>query len=66
VVTNFPIHGDFEITVGFEILQEPEPARAGKPQTRFTMGVGLDRPGVNSATLSRAWSQAARPSFSRG
>jgi serine/threonine protein kinase len=47
------VQGDFEITVGFEVLQEPEPAAARERQTRFTLDVALDRPGLNAATLSR-------------
>jgi hypothetical protein len=51
--TTFGVKGDFEITVGFEILREPEPAVAGKRQTRFTLSILLDREGFNEAALSR-------------
>jgi hypothetical protein len=47
------VKGDFEITVQFDILHEPERATAGKQQTRFTVDAVLDRPGNNVATLSR-------------
>jgi serine/threonine protein kinase len=56
---NIPLvaRGDFEITVRFEILQEPDPDKAGAQQTRATLDAVLDRagelPGSNVATLSR-------------
>jgi hypothetical protein len=43
VVTTFGIKGDFEITVGYEILHEPAQAEAGS-QTRFAITVSLDKP----------------------
>jgi hypothetical protein len=52
VITRFAVKGDFEITVGFEILQEPDPADSPR-QTRFTLFVPLDAPGADRATLSR-------------
>ncbi|HKI36101.1 MAG TPA: protein kinase [Gemmataceae bacterium] len=45
--------GDFEITLGFEILQEPEPADAGTQQTLFSLDVVLDAPGDTVATIGR-------------
>ncbi len=51
VMTTFPIKGDFEITVSYEVLQEPRPAESPK-QTRFSLGVLLDTPRLNMATLS--------------
>jgi hypothetical protein len=51
------VKGDFEITVNFEILDEPGRLSAGPGQTRITLDAVLDRPGVmqqsNVATLSR-------------
>ncbi len=34
-----PLQGDFETTVNFEVLHEPEPADTGKPPTRLLMMV---------------------------
>jgi len=53
LATGIRVKGDFEITVGFEILQEPKPAGGRDKQTRFTLDVVLDRPGLNAASLSR-------------
>jgi serine/threonine protein kinase len=51
------VRGDFEVTVNFEILKEPEPALAETTQTRFTLDAVLNRagalPGSNVATFSR-------------
>jgi hypothetical protein len=43
ILSGFGVRGDFEITVRYEILQEPEPKDAG-PQTRFAVTLRLDRP----------------------
>src|SRR5262249_15620420 len=43
VGSHFGIQGDFEITVRYEILKEPEPADSGV-QTRFAIAVTLDKP----------------------
>ncbi len=51
--TSMPVKGDFEVTVGYEILTEPSPADAGKDQTRFTLDVVLVGPQSDAATLSR-------------
>jgi hypothetical protein len=53
VVAPFTITGDFEITIGFEILAEPEPGNT-ETGTRLTLGIALDTPQKNLATLSRA------------
>jgi serine/threonine protein kinase/WD40 repeat protein len=45
--------GDFEITVGFEILQEPQPAAAPTQQTLFSLDAVLDAPGSTLATIAR-------------
>jgi serine/threonine protein kinase len=47
------VKGDFEITVRFEILQEPEPQDAGFPQTRLSLDVAVDRAHNSVAALSR-------------
>jgi hypothetical protein len=48
------VRGDFEFTVRFEVLQAPTAAEAGPEGTRFTLGVLLERPGLNTASLSWA------------
>jgi hypothetical protein len=57
LASTFGVKGDFEITVAFEILHEtpPAPPTPGGPdrQTRFTLGVPLDREGFNMTTFSR-------------
>jgi hypothetical protein len=60
--STFGVKGDFEITVGFEILQEVPPADP-KAQTRFTVAVPLDRPGFNIATLSHRVQAAGGTQF---
>lgn len=54
------VQGDFAITASYEILQAPEPAvllRKVGPgldkQTRFTVDIVLDKPGLNAASFSR-------------
>jgi serine/threonine protein kinase len=53
VTVGIAVPGDFEITVGFEILQEPEPPDANKHQTRLTLNAIPDSPEGDIATLSR-------------
>jgi RNA polymerase sigma-70 factor (ECF subfamily) len=53
VACNLPVKGDFEITVGFEVLQESEAADAVKV-SRLSLVVNLDRPNWNMAALSRS------------
>lgn len=54
VATGFGVGGDFEITVRYEILQEPEPEDAAD-QTRVALVVVLDKPNPNQylASLNR-------------
>jgi hypothetical protein len=47
------VKGDFEITVSYEILQEPEPEDAGLPQTRISLDLGVDRATNTVTVLSR-------------
>jgi serine/threonine protein kinase len=47
------VRGDFDITVSYEILQEPEQADAGTDTTRFSLDAGLDRSRDSVATISR-------------
>jgi hypothetical protein len=64
VGTKVPFHGDFEVTVSFEILEEPDPAETGpKPGTRFSLGVELDTPQRNVASMSRGIGPGAGPQF---
>ena len=53
VETLIDVGGDFEITVTFEVLAEPAPAGGKDKQTRFTLDIVLDKPGLNAASLSR-------------
>src|SRR5439155_13565311 len=53
VETHLAVKGNFEITVKYEILKEPEPAGGRDKQTRFTLDIVLDKPGLNAASLSR-------------
>jgi hypothetical protein len=58
IVTGFGVKGDFEITLSFEILRDPDPATVGKTGTRLSLAVTLDTPLVDTpkaevATLSR-------------
>src|ERR1019366_6626007 len=49
-----PVKGDFEITMSFEILKEPDPIDAGKKYgTRVSLGAYLDTPEKNEVSLSR-------------
>jgi hypothetical protein len=54
VVTHLAVHGDFEMTVRFEILQEPTPADAGT-RTRVSVEIMLDKPHAwhNMASITR-------------
>jgi hypothetical protein len=52
LVNHCVVQGDFEITVGYEILHEPDPTEA-KDTTRFSLGISLDRPKKNMASFSR-------------
>lgn len=45
-----PVKGDFEITLSYTILQEPEPIDSPM-QTRFTLIIQMDRPGQNRQGL---------------
>lgn len=53
VPTGLQVEGDFEITVAYDILDEPEAAGERGEQTRFTLDLGLDEPGLNAASISR-------------
>jgi hypothetical protein len=54
MASTFGVKGDFEMTVSYEILQEPAPADAGS-QTRLAISVVLDKPfpWQNQAALNR-------------
>ncbi len=54
----FGLKGDFEITLRFEILKDPDPADVGKAGTRLTLQLSLDTPlagtpNEEAASLSR-------------
>ena len=53
VVTRFPVRGDFEITLDYEILQELGPAESDSSGARFGLTLALSTPAINSATLTR-------------
>jgi Protein of unknown function (DUF1583) len=53
VSTDIGVTGDFEITVAFEVLDEPAPEGGPDKQTRFTVDIVLDKAGLNAASLSR-------------
>jgi predicted RNA-binding Zn-ribbon protein involved in translation (DUF1610 family) len=56
LVSRRGVQGDFEITLTYEILQEPEPDDTS-PQSRFTLGIALDKanPNQHRASLSHRW-----------
>src|SRR5262249_50134849 len=63
VIVPVAVKGDFQVTVSFEILREPEPEDAGYPQTRFSLDAGVDR-GTNTVTaLSRRVEQGGGTQF---
>ena len=63
LATGLVVKGDFEITVSFEVLREPEAADVGKQQTRLSLVVLLDRPGNHIATLSRSIERTGEKKF---
>ena len=55
----FGVKGDFEITLSFEALKDPDPADVGKAGTRFGLSLNLDTPLLDTpqaevATLNRS------------
>ncbi|HKI37078.1 MAG TPA: protein kinase [Gemmataceae bacterium] len=52
VATTFAVKGDFEITMSFNMLREPAPEDTGEGTGLF-LGVDLDTPAYNRATLTR-------------
>jgi serine/threonine protein kinase/DNA-directed RNA polymerase subunit RPC12/RpoP len=52
IETNFPIQGDFEITMSFEIFKEPGPENTGLGTGVF-LAVDLNTPTSNRASLTR-------------
>jgi RNA polymerase sigma factor (sigma-70 family) len=52
IVTAFGVRGDFEITAGFEVLHEPDPADTAR-QTRLTVALPLNTSRPAMATLAR-------------
>jgi hypothetical protein len=61
VVSGFGVQGDFEITLTFEAIKDPDPADVGKGGTRLSLAVTLDTPLLDTpksevATLNRSMS----------
>lgn len=44
--------GDFEVTIHYEILTEPQQANAGQRNTRLTIQAQLDRKDWTAATVA--------------
>jgi hypothetical protein len=63
IVIPLAVKGDFEITVKFEILKEPDRVDAGYPQTRLTLDVSVDRESHVEATISRRVSRWSGTEF---
>jgi serine/threonine protein kinase len=51
--TVFGVQGDFEVTMSFEVLKEPEPINAGEGTCGY-LWVDLDTPALNRVFLSRS------------
>ena len=64
VTSTFGVKGDFEITLGYEILRQPDAEDAG-PATRFTLAVALDRPNSkqHQVSHSRRWTKTGEHLF---
>jgi hypothetical protein len=61
ICSNFGVRGDFVITMTYEILKEPEPAQAGEPGTRLSLGVKKVSPQAHpdaAAVHRRMWREA--------
>jgi hypothetical protein len=61
LIVPITVKGDFDITVAFEILKEPDRADAGNPQTRLSLDACVDRTRHVQTTVSRRmspWSAA--------
>jgi hypothetical protein len=54
IATDVILHGDFEITVAFEMLQEPAPEQASDFGTRLSVIAGVESPNQSQAKLARA------------
>jgi serine/threonine protein kinase len=59
LAANFGIQGDFEITIGFEMLKEPEPTHTGQGTGVF-VGVDLNTEEYNRATLTRGMGEGGQ------
>jgi hypothetical protein len=55
IVTGFGVSGDFDISVRYEVLQEPEQADSGNERTGTRIGLTatLNRPGTSDASIRR-------------
>jgi serine/threonine protein kinase len=80
LAVRFPVKGDFEISVNFEVLKEPEPAAAGEHGAELSLLVNLQGGHWTGAGCSRGvtadngtrffawtalWDEAARDSTTR-
>jgi DNA-directed RNA polymerase subunit RPC12/RpoP len=57
------VKGDFEITLNFDLLKEPEQADTGKVGSRFSLGIFLATPKSCVATINRSMSAKQGPVF---
>jgi hypothetical protein len=57
------VQGNFEITATFELLDAPEPADAGHPATRISLGIYKNTQRANVATVSRIISSSSGDVF---
>src|SRR5207249_794306 len=53
LATSFGLQGDFEITVNYEVVQEPQTVDAGDDGTRLTLGIVLNKSAKNLANFTR-------------
>lgn len=62
IQSEFGVHGDFEVTMSFEILQDPDPSESVGP-TRFGLALALPLPAQNMATFGRVVPPKKEPRF---
>jgi hypothetical protein len=71
IVSRFGLQGDFEITLSFDALKDPDPADAvGKTGTRLTLTITLDTPQIDTpqsevAALSRSMASKGLVTWAR-
>ena len=52
VALDLGFKGDFEVTLGYEVLHEPEPEETGKDGTRLTLGLTLQGKAARNRCIS--------------